>query len=468
MNNPNDFYQDDLEELLSQVDDLLLRDAPPPEQPEEEDDFDLSDYAPADSDDDEPVVFQNYSNRYGADLRNFSNGYGTGVRSEEEPKPAQPSIPAYNADFRRPDKAPARKEPVRREPPRENPPRETYRSAYPEQPRSDYRDYGSEEGFDDAPPARTSKAAKAAKPEKKKKKKGCCGCGCSTMLAAFGALALACVLLFNWVFAVPKSDVSIGSRKRDTATILICGTDWEGARTDTMMLLYLSGSEHKVGLLSLPRDSLTVTSSGSYAKLNSAYGRNGSGAEGMEGLLDYVQEIIGYRPDGYMLIAMDLVPQIVDAMGGVDVDVPMSFDLGGEHLEAGYQHLTGSQVLQLLRYREGYAMQDLDRVTVQRSVISACLDQWFTLDHIGDVTTALELVQNNSLTTLNVRNYLWMAKTVLLSLGDISTDTLPGYADYIDGVSYYILSRSGIAELINESYNPYKQEILAENLKIAG
>ena len=456
MNNPNDSYQDDLDELLSQVDDLLLRDAPPKAEPQEdEDDFDLSEYAPADSEDDEPVVFQNYSNRYGADIRNYSNGYGTGVRSEEPEKPAQPSIPAYNADFKRPPKETPRREPVREAP----------RSEYREAPRNEYRDYGEEDYEAERP---RSKAAKAAKQEKPKKKRGCCGCGCTTMLAGLAALVLVMVLIFNWVFAMPKSEVSIGDRKRDTATILICGTDWEGARTDTMMLLYLSGSEHKVGLMSLPRDSLTVTSSGSYAKLNSAYGRNGSGAEGMEGLLDYVQEIIGYRPDGYMLIDMDLVPQIVDVMGGVDVDVPMTFDLGGEHLEAGMQHLSGSQVLQLLRYREGYAMQDLDRVAVQRSVISACLDQWFTLSHIKDVATALELVQNNSLTTLNVRNYLWMAKTVLFSLGDISTDTLPGYADYIGDVSYYILDREDVAALINESYNPYEVEIRPDNLKIAG
>lgn len=437
MNNPNDSYQDELDELLNQVDALLLRDAPADQQ-QEDDDFDLEEYAPVGDFGEDPVIFQNYSNRYGADIRNFSNGYGTGAHSGEADQPLQPSIPAYNADFRRPARDAVKKEPV---------------------PENEYLDYGGEEPVQ-------SKSPKKKTP--KPKRRGCCGCGCTTMLAGVGVLALVLVLAFNWVFSMPKSDDSIGQRKRDTATILICGTDWEGARTDTMMLLYLSGSEHRVGLMSLPRDTYTITSAGNGAKLNSAYGRNGSGAEGMEGLLDYVQEIIGYHPDGYMLIDMELVPKIVDIMGGVDVEVPMSFDLEGEHLEAGMQHLTGNQVLQLLRYREGYAMQDLDRVAVQRSVISACLDQWFTLEHINDVSSALELVQNNSLSTLNVRNYLWMAKTVLLSLGDISTDTLPGYATYIGDVSYYVLNREEVAAMINQSYNPYDVEILPENLKIAG
>lgn len=446
MNQPKDFDQDELDLLLRQVDDLLL----PPQDPEEED-FDLAQYAPEDLEEEQPILFQNYSNHYGADVKNYSNGYGTGV-SGPSPATSQPSIPAYNADFRRPPRETSHREP----------PKAEHSAPQPKWQDAPSRDPGQER--------HPSKANQAAQPRKsgKKRRRGCCGCGLPVMLGSVVALVLCLVAVFNWVFAMPVSDQSNGLRKSDTATILICGTDWEGARTDTMMLLYLSGSEHKVGLLSLPRDSLTITAAGNRAKLNSAYGRNGSGEQGMEGLLDYVQEIIGYRPDGYMLIDMDLVPQIVDAMGGLDMDVPMSFDLEGEHLEQGEQHLTGSQVLQLLRFREGYAMQDLDRIKVQRSVISACLDQWFTLSHLGDVSQALSLVENNSLSTLNVRNYLWMAKTVLLSLGDISTDTLPGYADYLDGVSYYTLNRDGIVDLINESYNPYQTSISGSDLKIAG
>lgn len=462
MTNSNDRYQDDLDDLLNQVDDLLNDRATEPEAPpldgEDDLDFDVDEYTPQDDSDDEPMVYQNYSNRYGADLRNYSNGYGTGVRQDLPQRPAQSAIPAYNGDaYRRTSRQEPRREPARQSRSYAEPTRRVQPDREPED--EIYRDNGEEY----LPPVKQK-----PKKQKKAKRKGCMGCGCSTMLLFAGLMVLAVVLIFNFVFAPPKSDVSIGARKRDTATVLICGTDWEGARTDTMMLMYLSGSEHKVGLLSLPRDSLTITSGGNYAKLNSAYGRNGSGREGMEGLLDYIQEIIGYRPDGYVLLDMDLVPQIVDIMGGLDVEVPMTFDLEGEHLEEGMQHLTGSQVLQLLRFREGYAMQDLGRVEVQRAVISAALDQWVSLDHVKDVSSALKLVENHSTSTLNVRNYLWMAKTVLLSRGGISTDTLPGTADYIDGVSYYILSRDQIADMINTSYNPYRVTISPDSLNIAG
>lgn len=436
MSNPNDYYEDDLDELLSQVDALLM-----PEKPagqEDEEDFDLEEYAPADTEDDDLLVFQNYSNRYGADVRNYSNGYGSGAPMEENRQPVKPSIPAYNADYRRPEREKPRNPETRSSRPAENPHRAAPKQEHTPEPR------------------------------KPKKRPSCCGCGCSVMIGGAVAMVLAVMLVFNWIFAVPTSADSIGSRKRDTAAVLICGTDWEGARTDTMMLLYMSGSDKQVNLLSLPRDTYTITSSGNGAKLNSAYGRNGSGAEGMEGLLDYVQEIIGYRPDGYVLVDMDMVPRMVDLMGGLDVEVPMTFDLGGEHLDAGMQHLNGDQVLQLLRYRKGYSMQDLDRVKVQRSVIKAALEQWVSLSHIGDVAAALELVQENSLSSLSVNNYLWMAKTVLLNMGNLESHTLPGYATYIGDVSYYVLYRQDVADLVNQFYNPYQEEILAENLKIAG
>lgn len=422
---PND---QDLEELLRQVDALLEEDAP---EEDWDEDIDVDEYAPPEARDAEPVLYQNYSNDYGKAVRNYSNSYGGGAVSTRY-SAAEPSIPAYNADFQ--ESRPARK------------------TEYP--------------GFE--PEIVAEKPKKQPKPPKqpKPRKKRGCGLGCGTVLLA---LVAAVAVLYFWVFRMPESESSIGSRKPDTATVLICGTDASGDRTDTMMLLYLSGSEKKVGLLSLPRDSYTIATAGYAAKLNSAYGRNNGGKEGMEALLDYVQDIIGYRPDGYVLVDFAMVPQIVDLMGGVEAEVPVDMETGGIQLQAGLQKLNGEQVLSLLRHRKSYAMADLTRVEVQRSVIKACMEQWVTVGNLGKVDDALKLVEENSLTSLEKRNYLWIGKTLLKSMGNgFVTETLPGYPEYIGGVSYYLLDRSGVAELINESFNPYAVDVEAANLNIAG
>lgn len=412
-------YEDEMDDLLRRLDELFPE--PKQDEPAHPDD-DIPEALRAD----EPVTYRNYANNYGA-VRNYANGYGTGARQEEAS--AQQPLPVYNGDYRRPAQRRPVPEPGPRpepEPPKPEPVPETQ-----------------------TPPARKRR-----------------GCGCLVLPMALLALVVAAALVFALILPAPvgRSDQN---RKGNTATILLVGTDAEGERTDTMMLLYLSGPEKRVGLLSLPRDTYTITAAGNGAKLNSAYVRNGMGETGMEGLLDYVQDILGYRPDGYLMVGMDIVPKIVDAMGGLEVEVPMSFELEGTVLEEGLQSLNGLEVLQLLRYRKGYAMQDLGRIEVQRMVISAAMSQWLRPDRIPGALEALTLVRENCMTDLELPELAWIAKTIALGAGSIESNTLPGYADYIGDASYYILNREEVAALLNESYNPFTTEIRVEDLNIA-
>ena len=434
----------DLDDLLRQVDDLLE-----PQQPgapcdgsydnDYDDDYDGAYDPDAYSCSDDTMVFQNYSNHYGADLNNYANGYGG--RQVSQPRQERQSIPAYNADFKN---APRESAPLTRRP-------TMGQKAAKQRPQPVYDD--------PIPPV-------YGKP-KKQRRRGC-GCGCSTVLMSLLVLVVVIFGAISLLFRPPKSPDSIGSRKRDSAAVLLCGVDKDGTRTDTMMLVYMSGSEHKVGLLSIPRDTYVLTSGGYDSKLNAIYGLNNCGTEGMEGLFDHIENLIGYRPDGYMLVDFDLVPQITDLMGGVTVNVPNEIDEEGIYIPAGEQALTGEQVLMLLRHRSSYSMADLTRIEVQRSVIKACMEQWLTPSHLSKAFSALDLVENNSISSLSVPNYLWMAKTILLNMGSFSTDTLPGYADMMGGVSYYFLYPEDVAQLINDSYNPYKVEITSEDLDIAG
>lgn len=482
MKNPTNSGYDDLDELLRQVDELVNDPVPGPaddtapgedffESVEEaaEEEFDPDDYAPGDCGDD-PVLYQNYSNHYGADIRNFSNGYGSGSAAPVPPQPEPaPVIPAYNADFQRVSRQEADYADSLREP-RDLPRRRTKSQAVAER--------------------------ETRRPRKKsRRRRRGPGCGCMTVIVLLLVLVIGGGMLWHSLFRMPVSPVSIGERKKDSASVLVCGLGWEQSLTDTMMLVHVDGTNHQVNLLSLPRDTRTVTGQGGAGKLNAAYVRNGTGRDGMEGLLDYVQNLIGYRPDGYVLVNLSIVSQAADLMGSLEVEVPMAFDLEGVHVDAGLQTLNGSQVLQLLRFREGYAMADLQRVEVQRSVISAALDQWLSLENLTKIPRVLSLIRNGSeaaetypggyadpftappflLTDLDRANFLWLAKTALgcMMNGEpgqekIVTSTLPGAAAWIDGQSFYEPDLGAVAELINASYNPYLVPIRAENLSLTG
>lgn len=286
-------------------------------------------------------------------------------------------------------------------------------------------------------------------------------------------LAGGLVGLFFSMLEQPMTDMPIGSRKAGASTILLCGTDEDGYRTDTMMLLYVNAREHAMNLVSLPRDTLTWTTAGEYAKLNSAFGRN-NGAEdpenGMYELMGYVADLIGYRPDGYMLIDLDIFIDAVDLMGGVDYNVPMNMyyedpsqDLYID-LPAGLQHLDGYQAMGLVRYRSGYADQDLGRVDTQRDFLAACIDQWLSPSSLLKAPRLLKLLEKYTISDLKTGNLLWLAwNGWRAGFGNLESGTLPGYADMRDGVSYYVLNPYEVAYLVNDACNPYETQVTVDD-----
>jgi len=202
-------------------------------------------------------------------------------------------------------------------------------------------------------------------------------------------------------------------------------------------------------------------------------GQTTTGCAQWTGVVNYVADIIGYRPDGYMLITLDAFVDIVDLMGGVEFDVPMdmfyedsSQDLFID-LKEGKQTLDGYAAMGLVRFRKGYYDQDLGRVDVQRQFLSACMDQWLTLPNLVKLPQILSTMHASSESSLTTGNLLWIAYTAWRSgLGNLQTETLPGYADMLDGVSYYILDPEGVADVINRCCNPYTREIDASDLNI--
>ena len=296
-------------------------------------------------------------------------------------------------------------------------------------------------------------------------------------LLRLAALLLVLVLLAGLVSLLlakmPETDQPIGVRKDGCCTVLLCGTDQDGARTDTMLLLYLDRNNKQTRLLSLPRDTM-VNRDNPVPKLNGAYWANGGNKgdveKGMNMLMDYVKDLVGFRPDAYMLIDLNCFAGLVDAMGGVKFDVPMdmfyndpSQDLYID-LKAGEQTLNGKQAMWLVRFRSGYAMADLQRVEVQRDFLQAAIRQWKSVTRLPRVPFAASLLLKNTQTDLDYRNLCWIAMALVRSGSGIESDTLPGEPAWVNGGAYYVEDRKAAAALVNEKYNPYETTIRAEDL----
>ena len=101
-------------------------------------------------------------------------------------------------------------------------------------------------------------------------------------------------------------------------------------------------------------------------------------------------------------------------------------------------------------------------------VITECMKQWVSPAKLALLPDALDMVQQESLTDLNVNNFLWIGKTILTGMENMSSDTLPGYPDMRGGASYFVLYPDQVAELVNQSYNPYTVDVDEDDLQIAG
>lgn len=377
----------------------------------------------------------------------------------KKPEP-QPVIRAYNADYHR------------------APPRD--RAGETQQPRRAREDatqryYAVQEPEYRAPqkPRRKAEPQPAAyeEPETPKKKKHGFGKGLAKFLLV---VLLIIALLTGVLFLVAKQPVDANcdlARKRGNSTILLAGTDASGDRTDTIMLLNIDRKAGKLSLMSIPRDT-KVNSTYTPHKINGAYGVNGSGEQGMDALMEYVSECIGFRPDGYMLIDLNVFVELVDLMGGVRFDVPCDMYYNDPtqdlyiNLQAGEQKLNGEQAMGVVRFRSGYAMADLERVNVQRDFLSAALHQWVSVKNLWKLPKALSLLLDHTLTDLSTANLLWMAESVVLcGTGDMMMTTIPHGLNG-DG-EYVLIDAQETLDLVNESFCPYEQGITMDDLYIA-
>lgn len=287
-------------------------------------------------------------------------------------------------------------------------------------------------------------------------------------------LCLLCIfaagLLTLHFLAKPPQDGGPAAHLEDSCTILLAGTDESGDRTDTIMLLNVNKTTGQLSLMSIPRDT-KVNSTYTPHSINIAYGVNGKGEEGMESLMDYVSQCVGFRPDGYILVELDVFVDLVDLFGGVKFDVPMDmyYDDPTQDLHialnTGMQTLDGEAAMGLVRYRYGYLDADLGRVSVQRDFMAAAMDQWVSLTNAFRVPSALMLLKNNTVTDLSVANLTWLAEAVLTcGTDDMYMTTIPFN---ISG-SYVTVDASGsYLDMINTHFNPYQNDVIWEDLFIA-
>ena len=261
--------------------------------------------------------------------------------------------------------------------------------------------------------------------------------------------------------------------------ILICGTDDDGTRTDTIIIAHLDANDHTVALLSIPRDTPVATGGGGLMKINSVYA--GGGKDGMERLAARLKDLLGFPVDGYVLVDLEAFQKTVDLVGGVEFDVPMDMNYEDPsqnlyiHLQKGLQTLDGEQAMGLVRFRKGYATQDIQRTQTQQQFLKALAKQFLkalakqclSVSSLTKLREFADIFSQYVTTNLTTGNMVWFGKELLsCDFDNMKTYTAEGEGAMINGASYYPLYAGKLLSVVNEAFNPYDTPISAGSLTV--
>lgn len=254
--------------------------------------------------------------------------------------------------------------------------------------------------------------------------------------------------------------------------ILLLGVDEGGMRSDTIMLASLNGRTGRLSVLSIPRDTRVLVGS-YYQKINAAVGigyqevKRGRLKEPEDLTIQKVKLLTGLPIHYFMSVNFDGFKEIIDALGGVEFDVPfrMKYDdpVQGLHidLQPGLQILDGQKSHDFVRFRKGnagypgYAMGDLGRIEAQQAFIKALISQKVNAKYLMKANEIFEVVRKNVRT-----NYT--GKDLIKHLGAIRKITsdkmnmyqLPGASQTINGASYFICNDAKTTELVETVFSP--------------
>lgn len=298
----------------------------------------------------------------------------------------------------------------------------------------------------------------------------------SILLVVAAILCLIAAVIINNVKAPTITDerhgspihdeavMSLGRDRRDNFfTVLVVGIDAASNSTDTIMLAAFDTEAKKMNIMSIPRDTIT-NSNRANKKINAAYVMNG---KDIEALIDEVEGVCGVHADKFALVTVDGFVDLIDEIGGVEVDVPINMVYNDPtqdlkiNIKKGLQTLDGYDSMGFMRYRATYADGDLGRIKIQHTFVRALIDKMLAPSTFAKIPAIAEIISDNVETDLSLGNEIWLGKQMLtMNLSeDVTITTLPGYANYYEGLSYYFPNEEEVLELVNESFNPYTTPI---------
>lgn len=272
---------------------------------------------------------------------------------------------------------------------------------------------------------------------------------------------------------------TLEGRREGVYTFLLMGADPVTGLADTITLATYDMPGGTIKCMSIPRDT-AIDTAPRPAKLGDYYFTDG----GPDGLRDRVAELTGILPDYTVVLHAQAIEKLVDALGGVEMEVPLdiSYEAPAQklklHLREGVQTLSGEEAMALLRFRwssGGIHFDDYTRIEVHHDFLNALVRKCLDIDNPDTLLTAVQTadaylsVHRNpvDLPDLTLGNLLWFVQqTMELKPENISFFTMPCVQRGVETVPYCFAVPELLADAVDQHLNPYTSPITEADLHL--
>lgn len=255
-------------------------------------------------------------------------------------------------------------------------------------------------------------------------------------------------------------------------TILGLGMDEEGLNTDVIMLCLLDLNAGQIKILQIPRDTYVgpeMTYSDAH-KINSVYSQGKYDCSDINKIVKCLEEMLGIPIDNYIGIKCTDVHTVVDAMGGIPMNVPDDIVYEADKLiPKGPTVLSGEEAEWFVRYRHDYLQGDIGRIKAQRYFLAAAMQKVKNMGTL-EIVKIYPTLKNYIISGLSVKEIGMIcdfANTV--SMENVTVKMLPGEAfnpGEIDDYAGWSLHEMETISILNEEFRPYQERLYEDDLNI--
>lgn len=255
--------------------------------------------------------------------------------------------------------------------------------------------------------------------------------------------------IYHPIKTTKKREEPVSVQGKEPFSVLLLGVDkrpGDKGRSDSLMVVTVNPTKHTTKIISIPRDTRTeIVGKNTTDKINHAFAFGG-----VQMTVNTVEKFLNIPVDYYLEVNMEGFQDIVDAIGGVEVNNSLDFTNDGFHFKKGLLFLNGKQALSFSRMRYEDPQGDFGREARQRQIIQEVINKGTKIQSLVSYKEILKSISKNLETNFTIQEMFDIQKDYRSATENLDQQQLQGSGKMINGIYYYLVPEQNRLALSNE------------------